>query len=102
MAVPLSLPAVLWSLRGDDLEDFLIEHGTKELETAVNSVEGLTTGLHCKIGQPADVVCGLAESLGAEIVVIGTHGYDRLDRVIGTTAAKVVNQAPCSVYVVRD
>lgn len=102
MAVPLSLPAVLWSLRGDDLEEFLIEHGNKELETAKQAVEGLTTVLHCKIGQPADVICDAAESIGAEIVVIGTHGYDRLDRVLGTTAAKVVNNAPCSVYVVRD
>jgi nucleotide-binding universal stress UspA family protein len=102
MAVPLSLPAVLWSLRGDDLTDFLVEHGTKELETAAKGVEGLETKLHCRIGQPADVICELAESLGASIVVIGTHGYDRLDRVLGTTAAKVANQAPCSVFVVRD
>jgi nucleotide-binding universal stress UspA family protein len=102
MAVPLSLPAVLWSLQGDDLTDFLVEHGTKEIESVAQGIEGLVTKVHCKIGQPADVICKVAEAIGAEVVVIGTHGYDRLDRVLGTTAAKVVNQAPCSVFVVRD
>jgi nucleotide-binding universal stress UspA family protein len=102
MSVPMSLPAVLWSLKGDDLSEFLVEHGTKELTTAAEGIEGTKTELHCKIGQPAEVLCEIATRTGAQLVVIGTHGYDRIDRVLGTTAAKVVNQAPCSVYVVRD
>jgi universal stress protein F len=35
-------------------------------------------------------------------VVIGSHGYGGLDRVLGTTAAKIVNHASCSVLVVRE
>jgi nucleotide-binding universal stress UspA family protein len=34
--------------------------------------------------------------------VIGCHGYSGLDRVIGTTAGKVVNHADRSVFVVRE
>ena len=37
----------------------------------------------------------------ADLVVIGSHGYGGLDRLLGTTAAKVANRAPCSVLVVR-
>ena len=33
--------------------------------------------------------------------VIGSHGYDTMDKLIGTTAAKVVNHAEVSVLVVR-
>ncbi|HVU00723.1 MAG TPA: universal stress protein [Polyangiaceae bacterium] len=33
---------------------------------------------------------------------MGSHGYGTLDRVLGTTAAKVVNHAARSVLVVRD
>jgi nucleotide-binding universal stress UspA family protein len=35
------------------------------------------------------------------LIVIGSHGYGGLDRVLGTTAARVVNHALCSVLVVR-
>jgi universal stress protein F len=37
-----------------------------------------------------------------DMIVIGSHGYHGLDRVLGTTAAKVVNHADRSVLVVRD
>ena len=33
--------------------------------------------------------------------MIGSHGYGGLDRILGTTAARVVNHALCSVFVVR-
>ena len=36
------------------------------------------------------------------MIVIGSHGYDTLDKVLGTTAAKIVNHADRSVLVVRD
>lgn len=37
----------------------------------------------------------------ADVIFIGSHGYCGLDRLLGTTAAKVVNHATCSVFVVR-
>ena len=36
------------------------------------------------------------------MIVIGSHGYGGLDRILGTTAARVVNHALCSVFVVRE
>jgi len=33
--------------------------------------------------------------------VHGSHGYGGLDRVLDTTAARVVNHALCSVFVAR-
>jgi nucleotide-binding universal stress UspA family protein len=35
------------------------------------------------------------------LIVIGAHGYQGLDRMLGTTAAKVVNHADRAVLVVR-
>ncbi len=102
MAIPVSIPAVLWTLQGDEFETFLVEHGTKELQAVADRLPaGMKKKIHCRIGQPADVLCEIAEAEAADLVVIGTHGYDRIDRVLGTTAAKVVNRAPCSVLVVR-
>ena len=43
-----------------------------------------------------------AESAGAELVVVGTQGRSGLKRLtLGSTAAEVIDRAPCSVMVVR-
>jgi nucleotide-binding universal stress UspA family protein len=102
MMVPISIPTAVWTLQGEDFSQFLVEHGNKELQTTAERIPAELRGeLLTRLGQPADVLVGLAEELDADVVVIGSHGYGGIDRVLGTTAAKVVNRAPCSVYVVR-
>jgi nucleotide-binding universal stress UspA family protein len=54
------------------------------------------------VGVPWDGLCNEAKRRRANLLVIGSHGYGGLDRLLGTTAAKVVNHAHCSVLVVRD
>ncbi len=61
----------------------------------------LVGGEEVRIGSPWSAICSAAEDLGAELIVIGSHGYSGLDRILGTTASKVVNHARCSVLVVR-
>ncbi len=103
MQIPMSIPAVAWSLAGDDFETFLLEHGRDALQrVAAELPEGLVGATTAELGQPGDVLCKVAEERGVDLVVIGSHGYDRVDRLLGTTAAKVVNRAPCSVMVVRQ
>lgn len=102
MSVPVSVPAMIWTLQGEDLASFLVEHGDKELATVEEKITGVKTQRHTRVGQPHDVLIDVATELEADLVVIGTHGYDRIDRFLGTTAGKVVNRAPCSVHVVRD
>lgn len=102
MMVPVSIPTAVWTLQGEDFSQFLVEHGNKELESTAERIPAELRGeLITRLGQPADVLVSLAEELDADVVVIGSHGYGGIDRVLGTTAAKVANRAPCSVYVVR-
>ena len=102
MSVPISIPAAAWTLKGDDLGSFLVDHGKKELGESARKVPSALLGsISSRLGQPSEVLCDMARELSADLIVIGSHGYDRLDRLLGTTAAKVVNRAPCSVLVVR-
>lgn len=102
MMVPVSIPTAVWTLQGEDFSQFLVEHGDKELVATAESVPIEVRGsMITRLGQPADVLIALAEELDADLVVIGSHGYGGIDRVLGTTAAKVVNRAKCSVLVVR-
>ena len=57
--------------------------------------------VHVVVGTPWDAICREAKTLDVELVIIGSHGFAALDRVLGTTAAKVVNHCNRSVLVVR-
>ena len=53
-------------------------------------------------GIPKDAIVEEAQSWGADLIVLGSHGYGRVRRVmLGSVAAAVVANAPCSVQVVR-
>lgn len=100
--VPPSLPAVVWSLADDEFMTFLLEHAGAELRRLADGLpDGLVDAVACREGRAADVLCEVAAERHSGLILIGTHGYDRVDRLLGTTAAKVTNMAPCSVLVVR-
>lgn len=102
MQVPADMPVSVWAMRGDDFDKFLLEQGQAALERLEKMVPpGLMAHRWVEMGKPAEVLCRLATETRADLVVIGSHGYDRLEQIIGTTAAKVVNKAPCTVVVVR-
>src|SRR5690606_18703873 len=100
--VPVHLPAEVWAIDGTMLTDMLVRHAQSELqELAARLPADVRPHVHARVGVPADVLCQLGAEVHAELIVIGTHGYEMLDRVLGTTAAKVVNRASTSVLVVR-
>jgi nucleotide-binding universal stress UspA family protein len=54
-------------------------------------------------GSPASAIAEQAETLGAELVVVGTHGRTGFTRLaLGSVAERVVRAAACSVLVVRS
>jgi nucleotide-binding universal stress UspA family protein len=53
-------------------------------------------------GSAAAVVCEHADKIGAELVVVGTHGRTGLARLaLGSVAEGIIRHAPCSAYAVR-
>lgn len=57
----------------------------------------------CKVvlGSPAAEIRRVAEEIGTEIIVIGTHGRHGLGLILGSTANSVLHGVPCDVLVVR-
>jgi universal stress protein A len=56
-----------------------------------------------RIGKPYREIIGAAKVLGADLIVIATHGYTGLKHaLLGSTAERVVQHAPCPVLVVRE
>jgi nucleotide-binding universal stress UspA family protein len=68
------------------------------LTVPAENLDGVATA----VGRPWSAICRAARFYDADVVVIGSHGHEALDRVLGTTAAKVVNHADRSVFIVRN
>ncbi len=103
VGIPAEMPPEIWQ-DPIPLSDHLRAQAEKYLETNVPKIPAELFGGHrtlVEIGTPWSGICQAAKEENADLIVIGSHGYSGLDKVLGTTAAKVVNHAHCSVWVVR-
>lgn len=58
--------------------------------------------VHARIGKPASEILELAREVGADLIMMGTHGRTGLKHlVLGSTAEHVVREAGSPVIVVR-
>ncbi|WP_454062141.1 universal stress protein [Candidatus Nitrospira salsa] len=58
---------------------------------------------HLLHGIPSDEISGLAVSSQTDLVIMGTHGWTGIDRVLmGSVAERVICKAPCPVLSVRN
>jgi universal stress protein F len=100
--VPVGIPLEAWALSGQELTEHLLEDGERDLAALRGQLRVPLAGRQfVRVGRPAQVICELADQIPADVIVLGSHGFDVLDRFLGTTAARVVNHAHCSVLVVR-
>lgn len=56
---------------------------------------------HLVVGRPAEEIHRLARQLGADLIIVGSHGRHGLALLLGSTASGVLHGAPCDVLAVR-
>jgi len=103
ISVPSDLPREVLNLVDRSLEDLLIGNARADLERFAatlprDRIERIVT----PFATAWDGICRAAREFDVDLIVIGSHGYGGIDRVLGTTAAKVVNHADRNVLVVRS
>jgi nucleotide-binding universal stress UspA family protein len=60
------------------------------------------TYAHGRIGKPAPEILRLAEEVGADLIIVGSHNHTGVRRwLLGSTAERVVREAGCPVIVAR-
>jgi universal stress protein F len=85
------------------LQSLLEQRAREDLEKLALGVPAAHLGgIASAVGRPWVAICRAARLYDADLIVIGSHGHEALDRLLGTTAAKVVNHADRSVLVVRS
>ncbi|APR84080.1 Universal stress protein family protein [Minicystis rosea] len=102
VGIPHEIPAEAYTMTPASLAELLEREAQKDLNRiAATLPEGMVAALVVHVGTPWQGLCAAADQHDADLIVIGSHGYSGIDKLIGTTAAKVVNHAKQSVLVVR-
>jgi nucleotide-binding universal stress UspA family protein len=103
VSLPSELPPEAYLMAPAEVTKILERRARADLEQAARELPAeIVAGLRVALGTPWQSICRAAQEEDVELVMIGSHGYSGLDRILGTTAAKVVDHAECSVFVVRD
>lgn len=54
-----------------------------------------------EIGSPKVEIIRVAEEIGADLIVVGSHGRHGIGLLLGSTASSVIHHAKCDVLAVR-
>ena len=102
VSLPIGLPAQALALSPDNVGTLLADSALQHLQALAKTLPvDLVERVQVEMGVAWRAVCDAAEADNADLIIIGSHGYGGIDRLIGTTAGKVVNHATCSVLVAR-
>jgi len=87
-----------------DIEDRLTDEARSTLEALAADITretGIRPGLHVRTGVPVDEIVESAAE--ADVLVLGAHGSSGLsDRILGTTAERLVRRSPVPVLVTNE
>jgi universal stress protein F len=93
----------LFAIAPGDVPGVLSSEARKQLDAlAAKAPPNIIERTSVHVGSPWQAICEAARTENADLIVIGSHGYGGLDRVVGTTAAKVVNHADRPVLIFRS
>lgn len=103
IGIPHEIPAEALTASPSGVPEILERIAKAELDEQARAVpEGFLAKKLVVMGVPWEVICREADEVNADLIVIGSHGYSGIDRLLGTTASRVVNHSQRSVLVVRN
>jgi universal stress protein A len=84
-----------------DIETRAVERASEWLRELAQRFDIDADGVNVILGRPATEIRQLAEKIGADLIVLGTHGRHGLGLMLGSTANGVLHGAPCDVLAVK-
>jgi nucleotide-binding universal stress UspA family protein len=101
---PLSQPwsAEAYVMNIGDLVQEWTRAANAELSRVATTCSG-TPVISCRVGRPAHEILAYAKEIGADLLVLGSHGHGALAQMmLGSVAERVVRHASCPVMTVRQ
>lgn len=106
--VPHSVELMPMSYTGDlmlpedfDLENRLIEVSRAQMDEIGERIGVPPEDRHIQIGPVGHAIQATAEELGADLVILGSHGRHGLKALLGSTVKSVVQGLTCDLLCVR-
>lgn len=102
--LPIPIGRVQAHVGKETLHAYYLEESQEQLLAAQHKLDaaGRFHTTHIHVGQPADVIAKMANELGCDLIVMGTHGRSPLGGlVMGSVATRVLHQAICPVLLVK-
>ncbi len=83
--------------------DAELAEAREELERTAAALTTARVEKRIEVGDVARTICRVAEELGVDVIVVGSHGRTGLGRLfLGSESEHVVRHAPCPVLVIRE
>ena len=105
MTVLPTIPAIVDSFMESDYQEKAARNARTALEARLEE-KGLAKDgyeILIKHGTPHDKVIKCAKDIGASLIVVASQAPSTVgDYLLGSTSAKIVRHASCSVFVVRN
>lgn len=110
MALPLSVDIYAgYQPSTEEIENAVKENAEKILTMTGNKLQEIFGNQNINIltellnGSPESRIVEKAEETNADLIIVGSHGYNRWERLLlGSVSDSVIHHAPCSVLVVRS
>lgn len=84
-----------------DLETQLTERAKEQLDRMLDGLGARTAQRAVVTGTPKAQITDYARENGVDLIVMGSHGRHGIDRLLGSVASSILNDAPCDVLAVR-
>ncbi|MYM62120.1 universal stress protein [Pseudomaricurvus sp. HS19] len=84
-----------------EIQQQLQQQATQQLQALGDSIQVDEANRHVLTGSAVTEIHDIAEELGADLVVVGSHGRKGLALLLGSTANGVLHGARCDVLAVR-
>jgi nucleotide-binding universal stress UspA family protein len=100
---PLTAQGAAQGYAGKDFYDSQVEHARGRLEQYAHSIPAeVRRELAVEIGEPGNLIIAAQQRLGADLVVMATHGRRGLKHlVLGSVAERIVRESTAPVLTVR-
>lgn len=82
-------------------EDLMVKHAENLMQKLISKITDKETRTLVRVGKVKRDLISIAGEIGADLIILGKHAPDITEKLLGSTAHSVVNNANCDMLIVH-